>query len=331
MGNLYSDWCQREGRSIKDNYAFKCTAQSSGNDFLADFRGSKSSYFVATTVDLLTTGVDVPNVRNIVFFRYLKSPILMYQMLGRGTRLDEDKLLFRVFDYTDATRLLGEEFLTGLVKAREKAIIDGWDDDDDDDGEDDDPTKPQPQATGLDFDVEDAGHYVLARDEDGKHIKVPVEEYKRRTAEQLLLQAATIDKFRSVWIHPDERRELIDRLVAAGFSPEQLKTISGMVDYDTYDVLAELAYGLNPRKRQQRVDAFTYKHEEWLEEFPKETAETIKAIVEPFAVEGTEALENEKALEMPGVQKAGGFKALAATGKKPFEVLQEAKERLFSA
>ncbi len=331
MGNLYSDWCRRERRPIKDNYAFKCTAQSSGNDFLPDFRGSKNSYFIATTVDLLTTGVDVPNVRNIVFFRYLKSPILMYQMLGRGTRLDEDKLLFRVFDYTDATRLLGEEFISELAKARAKAINDGSDDDNEDDGSDDDPTKPQPQATGIGFDVEDAGHFVLMRDKNGKHVKVSVEDYKRRTAEQLLLEAATIDKFRAVWIHPDERRELIDNLVSAGFSPEQLKTISGMVDYDTYDVLAELAYGLNPRKKQQRVDAFTYKHEDWLQEFPKETAETIKAIVEPFAVEGTEALENEKVLEMPGVQRAGGFKALAATGKKPFEVLQEAKERLFAA
>lgn len=84
MGNLYSAWHRGEGRNIKDNYAFKCTSKSSGNDFLPDFRGSNNSHFIATTVDLLTTGVDVPNVRNIVFFRYLKSPILFYQMLGAG-------------------------------------------------------------------------------------------------------------------------------------------------------------------------------------------------------------------------------------------------------
>jgi type I restriction enzyme R subunit len=65
-------------------------------------------------VDLLTTGVDVPCVRNIVFFKYLKSPISFYQMVGRGTRIDPPtgKLMFRVYDYTDATRLFGEGFVT---------------------------------------------------------------------------------------------------------------------------------------------------------------------------------------------------------------------------
>jgi superfamily II DNA or RNA helicase len=42
----------------------------------------------------------------------VRSPIAFYQMIGRGTRLDppSDKLMFRVYDYTDATRLFGEEF-----------------------------------------------------------------------------------------------------------------------------------------------------------------------------------------------------------------------------
>ena len=55
---------------------------------------------------------DVPCVRNIVFFKYVRSPIAFYQMIGRGTRLDppSEKLMFRVYDYTDATRLFGEEF-----------------------------------------------------------------------------------------------------------------------------------------------------------------------------------------------------------------------------
>src|SRR5690606_22294044 len=70
--------------------------------------------FIAVTVDLLTTGVDVPRVQNIVFFRYMKSPISFYQMVGRGTRIDEPtgKLMFRVYDYTGATELFGEEFIT---------------------------------------------------------------------------------------------------------------------------------------------------------------------------------------------------------------------------
>jgi type I restriction enzyme R subunit len=60
---------------------------------------------VAVTVDLLTTGVDVPEIANIVFLRRVRSRILYEQMLGRATRLcsgyyglEWDKEVFRVFD-----------------------------------------------------------------------------------------------------------------------------------------------------------------------------------------------------------------------------------------
>lgn len=55
---------------------------------------------VAVTVDLLTTGVDVPEICNLVFLRRVNSRILFDQMLGRATRLCEDvgKETFRIFD-----------------------------------------------------------------------------------------------------------------------------------------------------------------------------------------------------------------------------------------
>ena len=53
-------------------------------DHLADLRGAARHHFVATTVELLTTGVDVPAVRNIALFRYVRSPIAFCQMVGRG-------------------------------------------------------------------------------------------------------------------------------------------------------------------------------------------------------------------------------------------------------
>jgi type I restriction enzyme, R subunit len=69
MNNLYAAWCARQGRKRLEPYAFKCTAASGGGDYLADLRGASRSHFISTTVDLLTTGVDVPAVRNVVFFK----------------------------------------------------------------------------------------------------------------------------------------------------------------------------------------------------------------------------------------------------------------------
>src|SRR4029077_13052880 len=86
---------------------------SNGQALIPDFRGRERSHIIATTKDLLTTGVNVPCVKNIVFFRYVQSPILFHQMVGRGTRIQEpDKLMFRIFDYTGATALFGSSFVT---------------------------------------------------------------------------------------------------------------------------------------------------------------------------------------------------------------------------
>lgn len=58
---------------------------------------------IAVTVDLLTTGVDVPTITNLVFIRRVNSRILYEQMLGRATRRCDDigKEVFRIFDAVD--------------------------------------------------------------------------------------------------------------------------------------------------------------------------------------------------------------------------------------
>jgi len=79
--------------------------------WLAHFQDSdRKTPVVATTAELLSTGVDVPSCRNIVFMKTLSSPVLFKQIIGRGSRVDPatDKLWFRIIDYTNATRLFDE-------------------------------------------------------------------------------------------------------------------------------------------------------------------------------------------------------------------------------
>ena len=58
---------------------------------------------IAITVDLLTTGIDVPKIGNLVFLRRIRSRILFEQMLGRATRRCDDigKTVFRIYDPVD--------------------------------------------------------------------------------------------------------------------------------------------------------------------------------------------------------------------------------------
>lgn len=329
MNNLYAAWCVSQGEERFDPYAFKCTATSSGNELIPDFRGSVRTHHVAATVELLTTGVDVKPVRNIAFFRYVASPIAFYQMLGRGTRIDEHtgKLVFTIYDYTGATRLLGEAFVT-RPPSESRPKEDGADD-----GETvvDPPltTDPTVWVAGFFPVVNDLGRFV-AKSVDGRLGMVPIEDYRSGLAAALVKECPTLKDFRQRWIDPPSRREAVDGLVSAGFSPQVVRVLEDMNDYDLYDVLAELGYGLAPRTRTDRALAFRYKHEDWLNQLPKATRAAVLAVADQFAKGGTDDLENKYIFQTPEVVKAGGVAALAQGGD-PAAVIRETKERIFAA
>jgi type I restriction enzyme R subunit len=327
MNNLLAAWCVANGAERFDPYAFKCTASVSGNDLIPDFRGATRTHFVATTVELLTTGVDIRPVRNVVFFKYVSSPIAFYQMLGRGTRIDEftGKLVFTLYDYTGATRLLGESFHSKPTSP-------------DSGGSGEDPAEPPPPpppppptawVEGFTAIVNDLGRFV-ATSVDGRLSMVPLEDYQRGLAETLVKGCPTLADFRARWIDPPERRELIDGLVKAGYSPHVVRLLEDMNDYDLYDVLADLGYGLAPRTRADRALAFRYKQEDWFNRLPKGTRAAVLAIADQFAKGGTDDLENPYIFQTPEVKVTGGVAALAQAGD-PASIIRETKERIFAA
>ena len=70
---------------------------------------------LALSVDMLDTGIDVPEVVNLVFFKVVRSKTKFWQMLGRGTRLcpdlfgpRKDKQYFQIFDYCGNLEFFGE-------------------------------------------------------------------------------------------------------------------------------------------------------------------------------------------------------------------------------
>jgi type I restriction enzyme R subunit len=81
---------------------------------------------------------------------------------------------------------------------------------------------------------------------------VTVEEYKERLAAKLVEEAPTLENFRSRLIVPPERNELLARLPDAGRSASLVRSLEEMTDFDLYDVLAELGYGLAPKRRTYR-------------------------------------------------------------------------------
>lgn len=95
------------------DYAVRIVSEegATGKALLEKFQNTESTTpVVATTVDLLTTGVDAPSVRNIVFMKPISSIVSFKQIVGRGSRQcpDTNKYWFRVIDYTNASRLFDD-------------------------------------------------------------------------------------------------------------------------------------------------------------------------------------------------------------------------------
>jgi len=75
-----------------------------------DFKGQghNDDLTIAISVDMLDTGIDIPEILNLDFAKPIKSPVKFQQMIGRGTRLCENlfgpgehKRVFRIFDHWD--------------------------------------------------------------------------------------------------------------------------------------------------------------------------------------------------------------------------------------
>ncbi|MFW6046436.1 MAG: EcoAI/FtnUII family type I restriction enzme subunit R [Candidatus Woesearchaeota archaeon] len=103
----------------KEDFATRIVSEE--KDDLTIFRDAEREFpLIATTVDLLSTGIDIPHLRNIVFMKPVASTVLFKQIIGRGSRLSKNKGFFRIIDFTNASRLLDEWDLPGKATPKEK-------------------------------------------------------------------------------------------------------------------------------------------------------------------------------------------------------------------
>ncbi|MHB1186600.1 DEAD/DEAH box helicase family protein [Thiobacillus sp.] len=214
---------------------------------------------VAVTVDLLTTGFDAPDVKNIVFVRPLRSAILYKQMKGRGTRLCEDinKRYFTIFDYSGASLLEDAEFdghpanrqkikSTSAKPKKKKA----------------DDTMPKPVGEGVSVVVSTENRYVCLAD--GR--KVPFEEYTEQSREFILdVSHKGMDELLHIWIDKGSRQELREAMRDRDIYPSAFRHYLDLPDADDVDILAKIGFQL-PRvpNRADRANRLWDEDQIWL-------------------------------------------------------------------
>lgn len=214
---------------------------------------------VAVTVDLLTTGFDAPDVKNIVFVRPLRSAILYKQMKGRGTRLCEDinKRYFTIFDYSGASQLEDAEF-DGHPANRQKVPSTSSK-----------PKKkkgddniPKPVGQGVSVVISAENRYVCLAD--GR--KVPFEEYTEQSREFILnVSHKGMNELLRIWIDKGSRRELREALRDHDIYPSAFRHYLDLPDADDVDILAKIGFQL-PRipNRADRANRLWDEDQIWL-------------------------------------------------------------------
>lgn len=220
---------------------------------------------VAVTVDLLTTGFDAPDVKNIVFVRPLKSSILYKQMKGRGTRLCEDvnKRYFTIFDYSGASALEDAEFdghpankqsgKLSATKPKKKKSDDGSDD----------PAAPKPVAENV--------HVVMSTTSrsisfgDGQWM--PFDEYAEKSREFIQsVSTGSLTQLLDIWIDKNSRQELREELGDQDIYPSAFRHYFDLPDTDDVDVLAKIGFELTQvPTRRDRVERFWDQDSQWYE------------------------------------------------------------------
>lgn len=213
---------------------------------------------VAVTVDLLTTGFDAPDVKNVVFVRPLRSAILYKQMKGRGTRLCEDinKRYFTIFDYSGASQLEDAEF-DGHPANRQKTASTSSK-----------PKRktgdatPKPVGDGVSVVISTENRYVCLAD--GR--KVPFAEYTEQSREFILdISHKGVDELLRIWIDKGSRHELREALRDRDIYPSAFRHYLELPDADDVDILAKIGFQL-PRvpSRADRANRLWDEDETWL-------------------------------------------------------------------
>jgi len=285
-----------------------------GRRYLEEFQDKdKPTPVIATTVDLLTTGVDAPSVRNVVFVKPIASQVVFKQIVGRGSRLceDTDKYWFRIVDYTGCTRLFEDPEFDGFPETEEEESIAPPDRDRKVIREQPaTEVEPRPQKIKLEgITVTIAAETYLELDATGR--RLTVQEYVDYTCTELLKVCGDLFALQSTWTDRQKRGLLLQRLRERSILVEALAILLKKPDADGYDLLAHLAFGQKVHSRDERAKALHNLHQQFFAGFTPQAREVLEALVEKYRLGGITELDKPEVFNVPPFDRMGNIIGVA--------------------
>ncbi len=247
-----------------------------GREYLKAFQDNdKTIPTILTSSQMLTTGVDARNVRNVVLLRSIGSMVEFKQIIGRGTRLFEGKDFFTIIDFTGATKHFYDKEWDGLA---DEAV----------DVQVEEVTKkkrkgkaqePDPMETDLNLEEFGIGEDSPNRDKvvvelsNGRILKVidietryadpetgkplSTKEFLEKLLGVIPIMFKDEHELRTLWSKPETREQVLEALAKKGFDEEQLDCLRDVFEAgscDVFDVLMHIAFSKDMITRRKRVE-----------------------------------------------------------------------------
>lgn len=338
-------------------YVIRITGDNEeGKMELDNFIFPESKYpVIATTSKLMTTGVDAQTCKLIVLDQRIQSMTEFKQIIGRGTRINEDfdKYWFTILDFKKATELFADPAFDGdPVQIYEPGPDepplppDEGGEESPDDGftcptPGDNPTVPGGIAEPLPGeDGSNVHRYVVANvevkvvaervqyfDANGKLITESLKDYTRNT---LAKEFASLDDFLHHWSKAEKKQAIIDELAQQGIFfdalADEVDKQSGK-DFDPFDLLCHVAWDQPPLTRKERVEQVKKRH--YFAKYGEQAQKVLEALLEKYADEGVAAIEETQILAIAPFNRLGTPIELvrAFGGKTQYEQAVDELER----
>lgn len=317
LANLNSDQVVKNHR-----YVMKITGDDQqGKAELDNFIDPENPYpVIATTSKLLTTGVDAKTCKLVVLDQTIRSMTEFKQIIGRGTRIDEDhgKLYFTIMDFKKATELFADPNFDGdpvqIYQPGEDDDIVPPDDDSNVDPSEGTVVKPdisfdpnaEPGQKRVKYYVNNVEVNVISErvqyyDKDGKLVTESLKDYTKKMVQK---QFRTLDEFLQRWSESAKKEAIIKELESQGLLLSALREeVKNGDQYGTFDLICHIVYGQPPLTRKERAN--NVRKRNYFTKYGDKARKVLEALLDKYADEDVTSIESAKVLSLRPINEMG--------------------------
>ena len=329
--------------SVSSKYVMQITGDNEeGKRHLDDFISPSELYpVIATTSKLMTTGVDAQTCKLIVLDSNIGSMTEFKQIIGRGTRINEDfgKHYFTIMDFRNVTALFADKDFDGdPVRVKEATQADDISDTDNETDDvpvtddltgdeidfptsvkpdvslNDDPTdyRSRRKVTVNGVEVTIIKERVQYMGDDGKIITESLRDYTRKNVRTAY---ASLDDFLASWKQADKKRAIVEELEQQGVIFAALNEEIGSA-FDPFDLICHVAYEQKPLTRRERAEQV--KKRDYFTKYGELARKVIAALLDKYADDGGLDFENPEIITLDPIKRLGTApEIIRAFGGKP--------------